>query len=120
MESNSSQPPIFETDPDRTYFPVILPVPEKFLQTQTTQPHTKVKTRKSIEEIKVMILDTLKQSGHLSSTELATTMGYTKVTAAVSKAIKELMADGKVVYSDLENIRSRNQKICLVKNYDEQ
>lgn len=120
MESNGSQPPIFETDPDRTYFTVILPVHEKFLQTQTSQTHTKVKTRKSIEEIKVMILDTLKQSGNLSSTELATAMGYTKVTAAVSKAIKELMADGKVVYSDLENIRSRNQKICLVKNYDEQ
>ena len=80
----------------------------------------KEKKRRTIIEIKGLILETLQASGNLSSAELANAMGYTKLTEAVSKAIKELMAEGQVVYSDPEHIRSRKQKICLVKKVDEE
>ena len=69
-----------------------------------------------IEEIKALVLETLDRIGDVPTSELAAAMNYTKVTAAVSKAIKELMAEGKIVYSDPEHPRSRNQKICLVED----
>lgn len=122
METNGSQPPVFETDADRTYFTVILPVHETFLHPEAPEVKTPVKpkTRKSIEEIKALILKTLNRIGDVPTSELAAEMNYTKVTAAVSKAIKELMAEGKVVYSDPEHPRSRNQKICLVEDREDE
>jgi len=115
MKNNGSQPPIFETDAERTYFTVILPIHETFLNSEIPEAKTPVKrkSRKSIGEIKTLILETLDKIGDMSTSELAAEMDYTKVTAAVSKAIKELMAEGKIVYSDPEHPRSRNQKICL-------
>lgn len=118
MKANGSQLPVFETDVERTYFTVILPIHEIFLYPEKPEVKTqaKPKTRKSIKEIKTMVLETLNRFGDLPTAELATAMGYTKVTTAVSKAIKELMAEGKIVYSDPDHPRSRNQKICLAKN----
>lgn len=118
MENNGSQPPVFETDAERTYFTVILPVHDTFLHAaeQEVPMPSRSKSRKSIEEIKELIVATLDRIGNLSTSELAAEMNYTKVTAAVSKAIKELMAEGKVVYSDPDHPRSPNQKICLVEN----
>lgn len=122
METNGSRPPVFETDADRTYFTVILSVHETFLHPKEPEAKTavKLKTRKSIEEIKALILKTLDRIGDVPTSELAAAMGYTKVTAAVSKAIKELMREGKVAYSDPEHPRSRNQKICLVEDGKEE
>lgn len=116
METNGSQPPIFETDVERTYFTVILPIHETFLhcETQKVKALRKPKSKKNLREIKILILETLDRTGDLSASELAAEMDYTKVTDAVSRAIKELMAEGKVVYSNPEHPRSRNQKICLV------
>ena len=118
MENNGSQPPVFETDAEQTYFTVILPVHDTFLHAaeQEVPMPSRSKSRKSIEEIKELIVATLDRIGNLSTSELAAEMNYTKVTAAVSKAIKELMAEGKVVYSDPDHPRSPNQKICLVEN----
>ena len=65
-------------------------------------------------EIKELILFTLAQKGNLSSSELTSEMGYTKVTSALSKAIKELMEESKIVYLEPDKVRSRNQKICLI------
>lgn len=122
METNGSRPPVFETDADRTYFTVILPVHDTFLPVAEPeiQTPTKQKVRKSIPEIKELVVATLDRIGNLSTSELAAEMDYTKVTAAVSKAIKELMAEGRVVYSDPEHPRSRNQKLCLVEEQNEE
>ena len=116
MERNGSLPPIFETDPERTYFTVILPVHESFLPSAApeAQKPTKSKTKRRVSETKVLLLDTLDRIGDAPTAELAEAMGYAKVTDALRKAIKELMAEGKVIYSDPEHPRSRNQKICLV------
>ena len=113
MAANGSEPPVFETDDERSYFTVILPVQKKFL-IPTAQEQPKRKTRRSLMEIKELILFTLAQKGNLSSSELASEMGYTKVTSALSKAIKELMEESKIVYLEPDKVRSRNQKICLI------
>ena len=97
METNGSEPPVFETDDERSYFTVILPIQKKFL-IPTAQEQPKKKTRRSLMEIKEMILFTLAQKGNLSYSKLASEMGYTKVTSALSKAIKELMEESKIVY----------------------
>lgn len=120
MKLNGSETPIFETDADRTYFTVILPVHHKFIQSvvPTNPVQVKPKTRKGIEEIKSLILATLADLGNLSSAELAKAMGYTKVTDAVGKAIKELMEEEKIAFLYPEHPRSRNQKLCLVQKID--
>lgn len=113
MEANGSELPVFETDKDRTFFTVILPMHKEFLIPAAVHP-LKKKTRRSAAEIKKLIMDVLAQSGDLSSSELAAEMGYTKVTAGLARAVKELMAEGKVVYLEPDKKRTRNQKLCLV------
>ena len=46
---------------------------------------------------------------------MASKLGYTKVTSTLSKALKELMAEGSIQYSEPEKVRSRNQKLQLAK-----
>lgn len=58
----------------------------------------------------------MENRGNLSSTEISAAMGYKKLTASISNAIKELMAEGKVVYLEPEKVHSRNQKICLTED----
>lgn len=49
----------------------------------------------------------------MSVNELAKYMGYSKVTAKVYRAVKELIADEIIAYSDPNNPTSRNQKLSL-------
>ena len=49
----------------------------------------------------------------MSVNELAKHMGYSKATAKVYRAVKELIADEVTVYSDPDNPTSRNQKLSL-------
>ncbi|MDO4266384.1 MAG: AAA family ATPase, partial [Eubacteriales bacterium] len=64
-----------------------------------------------------LVVVTLMESGNLSTSELASELGYTKITATLSKALKELMAEGVVQYLEPEKVRSRNQKLHLVKGH---
>ena len=113
MEMNGSEMPLFETDEDRTYCTVILPVHRRFLQTEKNAIQKK-KQRRSLAELKKCVIITLEENGNLSTSELARELGYTKVTSTLAKALKELMAEGIVQYLEQEKVRSRNQKICLV------
>lgn len=113
MAANGSEPPVFETDEDRTYFTVILPVQKKFLNFTATRPRKK--SRRSFEEIKELILITLKREGNLSSSELAGAMGYTKVNASLARAIRELMEEESIVYLNPDKVHSKNQKLCLIR-----
>jgi len=116
MDANGSQPPVFETDAERTYFTVILPVHADFLHSvKGDEPKAKPK-RRTLTEIKTLIMETLATYGNIPATELAAAMGYAKVSGTVSKAIKELIAEGKVAYSEPDRIHSKNQKICLVED----
>lgn len=113
MEANGSDLPEFETDEDRTYFTVILPVQKKFLNKE--EEKEKRKTRKTFDEVKALILETLEREGDLSTSELAVKMGYSKLTDTISRAAKELMKEKKVEYSEPEKKNSKNQKLCLMK-----
>jgi len=112
MKQNGSELPVFETDDERSYLTVILPVQEKFLSAEKTDVLER-KTRRSISEIKELILQILSESGEKSTSELAADMGYTKITEAVRKASKELLAEGKIEYLFPDNPKSRHQKFKL-------
>lgn len=64
-------------------------------------------------DIKNLILNILESGGEMSSSELAAAMGYTKITDAVGKAIRELLNEQKIVYLNPDNPRSRHQKLRL-------
>ena len=68
-----------------------------------------------LKELKELIVITLAESGNISTSGLASKLGYTKVTSTLSKALKELMAEGIIQYSEPEKVRSRNQKPQLAK-----
>ena len=92
---------------------MILPVHKQFLVPETVDP--KKKQRRSLPELKELIVITLAESGNISTSGLASKLGYTKVTSTLSKALKELMAEGIIQYSEPEKVRSRNQKLQLAK-----
>ena len=85
MEANGSDMPLFETDEDRTYFTVVLPIHKKFLMPETDVAPKK-KQRRSLPELKDLVADTLAENGNLSTSELVSELGYTKVTSTLSKA----------------------------------
>lgn len=78
----------------------------------------KMRSRRNIPQIKELVLSVLEEKGDLPTSELAMQLNYTKVTAALSKAIKELMEEGKLVYSDPMHRHSPTQRLHLVKKDD--
>lgn len=114
MEKNRSEAPVFETDPERTFFTVTLPIHQAFLTEENTFRNTyKKSVTKSVSDIKIEIVKALENSKSMSVNELAKHMGYSKATAKVYRAVKELIADEVIVYSDPDNPTSRNQKLSL-------
>lgn len=106
--------PAFLTDEERTYLTVVLPIHKSFWEKAAPSAEKEKKRRRNLAEVKELILVLLRQNGNLSSSELAFSMGYTKITSTVNQAIHELLAEGRVVYLDAEKLHSKNQKICLV------
>ncbi len=112
MERNGNDPPLFETDEERTYFTVVLPIHKGFLR-EKKDAAPKKKQRRSLSEVKEDAVTALEENGNLSTSELAKELGYTKITDTLSKALKELRGERIVRYSDPEKLHSRNQKIVL-------
>jgi len=112
MKQNGSELPVFETDEERSYLTVILPVQKKFLSMESTAVSQR-KTRRNISDIKELIMQILSESGERSTSELAADMGYTKITEAVRKASQELLKEGEIEYLFPDNPKSRHQKFKL-------
>jgi predicted transcriptional regulator len=117
MIDNGNDLPIFETDEDRTYLTVILPIHKSFLQTpaQGSTQHEIIKlpkTRRSREETTTLILQYLRE-GEISRTELAKRLGYTSQNSTLKAIINELLAAGELEYTEPNNIRNMFQKLRL-------
>lgn len=116
MKSNGSELPIFQTDEERSYFRVILPIHPLFLEKAgREQKELKLPARKSKEENKKLVIDALKKYGNLSTGELAEILGYKKLNDSIRSAVKELLDSGEVHYLYPDKPKSRKQKICLKK-----
>ena len=119
LKNNGSDLPIFETDEERSYFTTVIPVHKSFLPVEKTDKIEKTKViktngtnRRSFEEIKNLIFDTLTVEGPLPTSVLVKKMNYKKLTVAVSNAIKELIKEHKICYEE-EKLKSRNQRLRI-------
>lgn len=115
MRQNGSDLPVFETDDDRTYLTVILPVQKSFLKKDhVVRKPIRSARRKSNAEIKRLLLEVLMQEGEMPAKALAAALGYTKITDAFRKAERELLDAGEIEYTEPHNPRSRTQKLRVV------
>ena len=112
MEQNGSEPPVFKTDMERTYFLVILPSHKSFIAKETHR-NEQEKKRRSMSEIKELIIEALKEEKALSSTELSEHLGYSGRSSSLSKAIGELLSENEIQYTADVSRHSRNQKLRL-------
>ena len=121
LSANGSDYPVFETDEDRSYFTIAIPIHNEFLPTKQIEKSVapeikKSKKRRSFEEIKALILETLSKEGPLPTAVLVDKMGYQKLSDSVSNAIKELISEGIIRYEE-EKLKSKNQRL-MISNYN--
>jgi ATP-dependent DNA helicase RecG len=117
LRNNGSDLPIFETDADRTYFRVTIPIHKAFLSVRSedeTDITTGAKVRRTKDEIRSLIIKNL-LGGALSKANLVERMGYAKLNDTVAKVIAEMLKEGVIVYTIPENIHDVNQKLRLRK-----
>lgn len=120
LKNNGSDAPVFETDEERSFFTITIPVNKEFLlqinksETVAKKDKTSVKSRRKPSEIKQLILEVLIEEVAISKAELVEKMGYAKLTNSVSNAITELIAEKKIKYTE-DKLTSKNQKLTLYK-----
>ena len=112
LKQNNSEPPIFETDAERTYFKVIFAVNKKFLPGASDNVLS-AGVRRTSAELRRAIVAALSEKGEMSVRELSRSLGYGNVTNSVYKEVGHLIEEGRMEYSLPEKKNSRNQKVRL-------
>jgi len=120
IERNGSGMPAFETDADRSYLTVSIPVHRVFIdmkeaRKETTAPHKSTGTPRpyrSKPELEDEILKALEKE-NMSRGELAKKLGYAKITDGLRIAVSELMNEGKIRHTLPDNPTNKNQKLRL-------
>lgn len=118
IRENGSPLPKLLTDEDRTFFSVIIPIHEAFLENvvgkEIAEPEIESKPkRRSRDQIKKCILNVL-STVSLSANELYKRLGYTgNASKSFRVCIAELISDDKIHYVS-ENMQASNN--VLVKN----
>ena len=122
MHANGSPPPIFETDPNRSFFLIRLTAHPQFsvalinlpflkddFSTASNSSQSKSGSESGSESVQDRILNALKQNS-LSRSEIAAVIGHKSITRAVRRALNQLMDSGVVEYTIPEKPQSRLQK----------
>ena len=113
LEDNGSPPPLFETDSDRSFFRVTFYIHKNFLEKVDADIKKPVK-RKKKTDVKNAVLKALNDEP-LSSSELALAVGYsTHRSGAFYRIVNELLDEGKIAYTNHNNLRDSNQRICRI------
>ena len=117
MKQNGSALPEFKTDEGRTFFRVVLPIHPIFLRKnerslQPVQPERGRSRRRTKEELSQLIVVALRQT-NLSMREIASQLGYAKLTDTIRSIIKELIETGKAEFMYPDKTNNPNQKIRL-------
>lgn len=116
MKENGSPLPTFETDSDRTYLTVVLPVHASFLPSfsKKSAGREAKRTYRTVEELKSLILTALEEKGASSTSELAVALGYKKSTTTMRKAIQELLREEKIAYQNPDHLKDKKQKLKII------
>jgi len=121
IEKNGSEMPIFETDANRSYLTVTVPIHRIFIDEDTKQKRSvpaKGRTTKTSKpyrnklQLQNEILRALEKENS-SRNKLAKTLGYAKLTDGMRTAISELMEEGKITYTIPNNPTDKNQQLRL-------
>ena len=116
MKNNGSDVPIFETDEDRSYFLTILPIHPVFRESPKNASDTqtiKNSSRRNRDELRLLIINLLSERGDMSTNEIATALGYKKLTDTLRAVVNEMIESKEVYYLYPDKPKSRNQKIIL-------
>lgn len=109
LAANGSEPPIFETDPERTYFEVVFREHESFrdpVDMEKPGPAIKKRARRRTrEELRRDVLELLSNSD-LSQNEIAAGLGYKKAAGNLSETVRELIDEGVVSYVGADSLHS--------------
>ncbi len=118
MKNNGSEAPIFETDEERSYFLITLPVHPLFFEqkeedSMVSERRNKSYSRRNRDELRKLVLNALAERGNMSASEIASALGYKKASDTLRKALKELLDSGEIVYLYPDKPNSKNQKVRL-------
>lgn len=116
LSYNGSDMPIYETDPDRRFTRVTIPIHPGFKPKPYPTPVVKQSAYRTSEETKGLILGSLRINGCQSSKTLAASIGYNGVNNTFRRCLMELMECGKVEYLYPDKPKDKRQKICLSKD----
>ena len=118
MSNNGSALPVFKTDEERSYFLVILPIHPAFKGRITHSEERQnvelnKRLRRSKEELRVLVIETLEQKGELSMNEIAAALGYKKLNNTLRTVVNQMVEDDEAEYLYPDKPKSSNQKIYL-------
>ena len=106
LKNNGSDYPVFETDEQRSFFTITIPVNKNFIDSTnkklsvTKEKKSGIKARRSSSDIKQLVIEILSSKGAVSKSELVKQMGYSKLTDTVSNVIGELISEHKIKYTE--------------------
>ena len=114
LEENGSGRPIYETDEERRFTRVTIPIHDLFLPKELppSDPRPASKYRDPTET-RALLLESLRIHGCQTTKELATSIGYRAVNNTLRRILQELMDSGEVEYLYPDNPKDRRQRICL-------
>lgn len=117
IKKNGSPLPILLTDEDRTFFSVIIPIHEAFINNDylNSKLENIKKKRRSKDEIKELILETLDKESY-SANELYRSLGYSGNASKTFREIIEELIDENIIYNSSTCVRDSNN---VLKMYDD-
>ena len=111
MRSNGSPDPILDTDEQRSYFRVTLPIHPGFLINGIQE--MMVDKISASDDLKQDVLTLIRDNGSLSMRELANLLGYSRNAKNLYSAVRELVSEGRIEYTYPDRITSRNQRLRI-------
>ena len=117
IKKNGSPLPILLTDEDRTFFSVIIPIHEAFINNDylNSKLENIKKKRRSKDEIKELILETLDKESY-SANELYRSLGYSGNASKTFREIIEELLEENIIYNSSTCVRDSNN---VLKIYDD-
>jgi len=117
IKKNGSPLPILLTDEDRTFFSVIIPIHEAFINNDYLNSKLEdiKKKRRSKDEIKELILETLDKESY-SANELYRSLGYSGNASKTFREIIEELLEENIIYNSSTCVRDSNN---VLKIYDD-
>ncbi|MCL2142801.1 MAG: hypothetical protein FWH44_00870 [Methanomassiliicoccaceae archaeon] len=123
LKKNGSGTPVFETDSERRYLTVTIPVHRTFRNDGVVRKGTITDIRymtlrsprpyRSRSELKDAIVSVLKK-GEISKSGLAKKLGYAGITNDLRESVSELIDEGRIGHTIPDNPTDKGQKLRLL------